>query len=200
MALATLDPAAGPDHVSSPYRSADLPAGSRDPLPGRGASRRQVDLLAVAEGFAASAGDITELHGLTDRAWILLAVTDLFEAWAIGWPPGGRIELHDHGDSHGAVVVATGSLVETTIQPPEQGVALLATHRMGAGDRRRFGPRYVHDIINEGDEQAVSVHVYGPRLTTMTYYRLDGHGRLEAGRTEDVVATFCADGVCESGD
>ncbi len=187
MALAYLDPAAGPDHASSPHRSADLPAGSRAPLRGDTRSRRQVDLLAVAQGFAASAGDIAELRGLARRSWILLAVTDLFEAWAIGWPPGGRIELHDHGESHGAVAVATGALVESIVQPTTRGVALLGTHRIPAGQYRRFGPHYVHDIINDGDDDAVSVHVYGPRLDTMTYYRLDGRGRLEAGRTEHVV-------------
>jgi hypothetical protein len=186
MAIAYLGPAADLDQVSSPNRSAGLPAGPGDLLPRPIGPRRRVDFLAIAEGFAVSAPAIPELQGLTERTWILLAVTDLFEAWAIGWPPGGAIELHDHGQSGGAVVVASGALVESTVRASPRGVALIGNNYIAAGQHRRFGPGYVHDLNNEGDEQAFSVHVYGPRLATMTYYELDGRGRLEAVRTEDV--------------
>ncbi len=142
--------------------------------------------MAIAEGFAVSAPAIAELQDVTERTWVLLALTDLFEAWAIGWPPGGTIELHDHGNSRGAVVVADGALVETTVRSTTRGVALIGTHHIGTGDRRRFGPRYVHDLRNDGTEQAISVHVYGPRLTEMSYYELDGQGRLDMVRTEQV--------------
>ncbi len=133
-----------------------------------------------------SAPAISELQATTERSWVLLAVTDLFEAWAIGWPPGGRIELHDHGPSSGVVVVASGSLTETTVRTTEQGVALIGTRQVTAGEHRRFGPHYVHDLINDGDGQAISVHVYGPRLTTMSYYELSPTGRLDRVRTEDI--------------
>jgi predicted metal-dependent enzyme (double-stranded beta helix superfamily) len=133
-----------------------------------------------------SAPAVPEFQGLTERSWILLALTDLFEAWAIGWPPGGRIDLHDHGRSSGAVVVATGVLTETTVRSTERGVAVIGTHRLAAGEHRRFGPHYVHDLTNDGDQRAVSVHVYGPRLTTMSYYELEPQGRLGRVRTEEV--------------
>jgi quercetin dioxygenase-like cupin family protein len=145
-----------------------------------------VDLLPIAEGFAMSAPAIPELRGIHERSWVLLAVTDLFEAWAIGWPPGGRIELHDHGLSKGAVVVVAGTLTETTVRSTHRGVALIGTHRVAAGDHRCFGPHYVHDLINDGDEPAISVHVYGPRLSTMSYYELTPSGRLDQVRTEEV--------------
>ena len=125
--------------------------GHLSPAPPDG--RRRVDLLAIAEGFAVSAPAIPELQELTERTWVLLAVTDLFEAWAIGWPPGGTIELHDHGHSRGAVVVADGALVETTVRPTDRGVALIGTHHIGTGEHRRFGPRYVHDLRNDGEER-----------------------------------------------
>lgn len=185
MAIAYPGPAADGEHVSSPSPSAALPLGpgvprrSRPVLP-----RRQVDLLAVAQGFAVSAGDIPELRGLTERSWVLLAVTDLFEAWAIGWPSGGAIELHDHGESGGAVVVAAGSLTETTVRATRQGVAVIGTHHVGTGQYRTFGAHYIHDLTNDHDEQAISVHVYGPRLATMNYYKLDRHGRLGKQRVE----------------
>jgi len=186
MAIAYLGPAADHDHVSSPNRSDGLPAGPRAPLPQGGEWRRRVNLLAIAEGFAVSAPAIPELQGITERTWVLLALTDLFEAWAIGWPPGGTIELHDHGLSRGAVVVADGALVETTVRPTNRGVALIGTHQIGTGEHREFGPRYVHDLRNDGEDRAVSVHVYGPRLSEMAYYELNGQGRLEVTRTEEV--------------
>jgi hypothetical protein len=148
--------------------------------------RREVNILAIAEGFAVSAAEIPELLESPERRWVLLAATDLFEAWAIGWPPGGKIELHDHGESGGAVVVARGQLVETRIRPTEHGVATVAPHRLATGDHRTFGPRYVHDIVNGGPDHAVSVHVYGPRLTSMSYYRLSPAGRLYEVRRERV--------------
>ena len=133
-----------------------------------------------------SAPAISELRVVAERSWVLLAVTDLFEAWAIGWPPGGHIELHDHGPSSGVVVVAAGSLSETSVRSTEHGVALIGTRQIAAGEHRRFGPHYVHDLLNSGDELAVSVHVYGPRLSTMSYYKLSQTGWLDRVRTEQV--------------
>ncbi len=179
MAFAYPGPVPNGDGVPSPIRSADVPAGPGSSLP-----RRSVDLLAIAEGFSVSATAIPELQGLTERTWLLLAVTDLFEAWAIGWPPGGKIELHDHGLSSGAIQVATGSLTETSVRPTDRGVAVISCHQLEAGQHRTFGPRYIHDLTNYHDEQAISVHVYGPRLTSMTYFRVDRVGKLVPRRVQ----------------
>jgi predicted metal-dependent enzyme (double-stranded beta helix superfamily) len=142
--------------------------------------------LAIADGFANSAAAIPELAGLTERTWVLLAATDLFEAWAIGWPVGGAIELHDHGDSHGAVVVAAGALTETTVSTSTRDLSLITTRHIASGEHRRFGARYIHDLTNQGDEQAISVHVYAPRLTTMTFYRMGPTGAVAPVRTEQL--------------
>jgi hypothetical protein len=101
-----------------------------------------------------------------------MAVSDAFEAWVIAWPPGGAIELHDHGGSSGAVLVATGELKETTIVPVASGGVALETTTVGAGQSVGFDGRHVHDIVNVGNVPAISVHVYAPRLTTMRYYRV----------------------------
>ena len=182
MALVRLNRTPSPEDAPSHRLPEGRDVGPGEPV-GAGPApraRRHVDLLAIAEGFAASAADLPELHGLAERSWILVAATDLFEAWAIGWPPGGKIQLHDHGESNGAVVVAKGSLTETTIRPTDRGVALVSARQIEAGEHRVFGPHYVHDIVNDGTEDAVSVHVYGPKLETMTYYRLLDSGRLDA--------------------
>ncbi len=83
-------------------------------------------------------------------------------------------------------MVARGSLVETTFRPTDRGVALLSTEVLPAGSHRTFGPGHVHDIVNHSDSDAVSVHVYGPRLSIMGRYRIAGTGRLEPVRTETV--------------
>jgi hypothetical protein len=45
----------------------------------------------------------------------------------------------------------------------------------------------VHDIVNAGTEPALSLHVYGPRLEAMTYYRTDDQsGKLLPHRLERV--------------
>jgi hypothetical protein len=190
MAIANLGPATDPDPFRPPNRFVGLLAGpgALRPVDAGPPPRRWVDLTAIAEGFAVSAAGIPELHDRSERAWVLLAVTDLFEAWAIGWPTGGKIDLHDHGPSSGAIVVASGTLTETTVRSVNRGVAVITTQHIGPGMSRRFGPRYVHDLVNDGEQEAISVHVYGPRLSAMSYYRLDGSGRLGVVRTESVPA------------
>src|ERR1700734_621756 len=148
----------------------------RSAVPGR------EELQSMAEGLATMAHRWTGMAGATGRRWALLAVSDTFEAWVIGWPPGGTIELHDHGDSAGAVVVVDGELVETLVAHQVDGSVTTTSRRMATGTSWTMGRHHVHDVVNDGSPPALSVHVYGPRLTSMTHYRLDG-GTLEAQRT-----------------
>jgi hypothetical protein len=90
--------------------------------------------------------------------------------------------LHDHDDSAGAVVVVDGELVETLVAHQADGSVTTTTRRMATGTSWSMGRRHVHDVVNDGSTPAVSVHVYAPRLTSMTHYRIDG-GALEALRT-----------------
>ena len=53
---------------------------------------------------------------LTERRYELLELTDELEIWAIHWPQGRRLELHDHGGSVGALWVVAGTLEEHYIQ------------------------------------------------------------------------------------
>lgn len=115
------------------------------------------------------------------RCWELLCECAEFEAWAIGWPPGGSIELHDHGGALGAVVVASGELIETRVCV-RRGRVTSVVSAIGLGESLELGPDCVHDVVNNGASAAVSVHVYSPRLTRMTYYRVRGDG-LDPVRT-----------------
>jgi predicted metal-dependent enzyme (double-stranded beta helix superfamily) len=113
------------------------------------------------------------------RSWDLILATDHFEAWAIDWPPGGSIKLHDHGDSLGAVVVTEGELVETRVVRGAEGQLRTKTTTLGRSDFLELERGCVHDVINPGTLGATSIHVYAPRLRSMTYYRILGDLLIE---------------------
>ena len=47
--------------------------------------------------------------------------------------------------------------------------------RLTPGDQRTFGTRHLHGVTNAGSDPAVSLHVYAPKLVSMTNYRaVDG--------------------------
>jgi hypothetical protein len=162
--------------VGRPGGPTAVPAESPSVVPGR------EELQAMAEGLATIARGWPGMTGASGRRWELLAASDTFEAWVIGWPPGGTLELHDHGDSAGAVVVVDGELVETLVAHQVDGSVTTTSRRMVTGTSWSMGRHHVHDVVNDGSTPAVSVHIYAPRLTSMTHYRLDG-GTLEVEKT-----------------
>lgn len=108
------------------------------------------------------------------RSWRLMARTADFDAWLIAWPSGGKVELHDHGRSTGAVSVISGSLVEAVPWRDDTGRLSLDRHELREGATLGFGAGHVHDVTNESDGPTLSLHVYSPALTTMTFYEVDG--------------------------
>jgi predicted metal-dependent enzyme (double-stranded beta helix superfamily) len=126
-------------------------------------------LGSIAAGLAAVTGpDDLVLEPGQDRAYSRLLLTDAYEAWLIAWAPGGALDLHDHGGSGGAVVVVEGELRERFTDRERPGP--LCTNRIRAGEPLAIGPDRVHGVWNPGPATAVSVHVYSPPLTTMTFY------------------------------
>ncbi len=81
-----------------------------------------------------------------------------YEVWLLSWVPGQGSGLHDHGVSSGVLTVLEGELTERT----DRGVRTLA-----GGAQRVFAPGYVHEVVNDSLEPAVSLHVYFPGLTEM---------------------------------
>ena len=121
------------------------------------------------------------------RRWYepLLEEAD-FEAWLLGWPVGEGIELHDHGSSSGALTVVEGRLSETYVDASEwvRPGTRLAHRLLVEGDLVAFGPEHIHDVVNGGGHQALSIHVYSPRLRLMTFYENRPDRGLAAVRTE----------------
>jgi hypothetical protein len=140
------------------------------------------------------------------RSWRLMARTPDFDAWLIAWPKGGKVELHDHGTSTGAVSVISGALVEAVPRRDEAGRLSLVRHELQAGATLGFGAGHIHDVTNESEEHALSLHVYSPALTSMTFYELtedalvvrdvawsaDGSGEFEHGTALEPVGAEAA--------
>jgi quercetin dioxygenase-like cupin family protein len=102
---------------------------------------------------------------LESRWWTRLWADPEFDIWLLSWLPGQLTGLHDHGDSAAAFTVVEGVLAETRI---EAGRPVSFTHR--TGDIVWIAPGAVHDVHGAGTGPAVSVHVYSPPLSRMTYY------------------------------
>jgi predicted metal-dependent enzyme (double-stranded beta helix superfamily) len=111
-----------------------------------------------------------------ERVTTRLRADDEHEAWLITWMPGQATEVHDHGGSAGAIAVLSGWLHETVAGEQGQVGAWL-----GPRSVRAFAPDHVHQVANISDSPAVSLHVYAPRLHTMTRYTVVDGGLAVAG-------------------
>jgi predicted metal-dependent enzyme (double-stranded beta helix superfamily) len=120
------------------------------------------------------------------RWYVPLLEEEDFEAWLLGWPVGQGIELHDHGSSSGALVVVEGTLTETYVEACDwaRPGGMLRHRLLAEGDLVAFGPDHIHDVVNGGHRQALSIHVYSPRLRSMTFYENRPDRGLAAVRTE----------------
>jgi hypothetical protein len=170
---------------------------TRSGLPGCPERRigRSPDPLEIARQLA----PVLQWSGeaVTDgRRWRLAVRTAQFDVWLIAWPQGGRVELHDHGRSRGAIAVLEGSLVEATPWRDDTGRFALHRRTLAVGDVVSFGSHHVHDVVNDAQEHAVSLHVYSPPLRTMGFYEVT-LGGLAARDVRDVrdVRDGCEDGA-----
>ena len=101
------------------------------------------------------------------RGWIRVADTEAADAWLIAWSPASAVGTHDHGGSHGAVHVLRGELTERFCGRDDPRAHLRTLAR---GATVSVPLERVHDVANNGLLPALSLHVYAPRLTTMSFY------------------------------
>ncbi len=165
-------------HVPDPVRSVVRPSGR-----GAGPAGHRVgsvDPVAIAVRLAPA------LHWpgaatLAERSWRRVAWTSEFDAWLIAWPSGGEIELHDHGPSLGAISVLAGILTESVPWEEEAGRIGLRHTELPAGTTHRLRSGHVHAVTNRSSGYALSVHVYSPALSSMSFFDLDGDRLVERG-------------------
>jgi quercetin dioxygenase-like cupin family protein len=97
-------------------------------------------------------------YDATTRWYHRLRTGPGYEVWLLSWLPGQVSGLHDHGPSSGVLTVLDGTLTEYT-RGSGRGLA--------PGAQRVFAPGYVHEVVNDSLEPAVSLHIYFPGLTEM---------------------------------
>jgi rhodanese-related sulfurtransferase len=129
--------------------------------------RTPEELARIVSRFASSDGWMDRVRLRAEERWYerLYHGPD-YDIWAISWMPGQSTGYHDHGESSGAFVVATGILEEH--RPGEQPRVL------HPGQPRAFRSDYAHDVRNVSLAPAVSIHAYSPPLNEMNEYELDG--------------------------
>ncbi|XVU25910.1 cysteine dioxygenase [Actinoplanes sp. CA-054009] len=134
----------------------------------------RLDHLAVATRFAAAPEQwpVAPRFNPVDRWYHRLHVTGDYEVWLLTWLPGQGTDLHDHGGSAGAFHVFSGTLTEETVSVTAGHAPRINSRELGEGAGRRFGTHHIHRMTNRSSRPAISVHVYGPALTTMTRYRV----------------------------
>jgi predicted metal-dependent enzyme (double-stranded beta helix superfamily) len=124
-----------------------------DLLRDRGALFAKVRTLTVAPG---------------ERSWVRVLDTPDADAWLIAWDVTSRVGAHDHGGSHGAVHVLQGTLTESYRPDPKEPAERV--RHITRGTTLAIPEDHVHDVANLGRRRAFSLHVYSPRLTSMTFY------------------------------
>jgi hypothetical protein len=132
----------------------------------------RLDHLAIAAGHAATPDrwPVAPRFTAAQRWYHRLAVAPDHEVWLLTWLPGQSTDLHDHGGSAGAFHIFSGTLTEDVVT--EGRTPRITARELGEGAGRRFGGRHIHRITNRSGRPAVSIHVYGPALTTMTRYEI----------------------------
>jgi len=157
-------------------------AGSPLPL-SEAASRTPEELANIVSLFASSDGWMDRVRLRAEDRWYeRLYYGQDHDIWVIGWLPGQSTGFHDHGESSGAFVVATGTLEEH--RPGEQANVI------PPGQPRAFGSDYAHDVRNASFAPAISIHAYSPPLNEMNKYDLDGSRLVPRERATERVDTL----------
>jgi mannose-6-phosphate isomerase-like protein (cupin superfamily) len=137
------------------------------------------ELADIVTRFALSDGWIDRVRLSTERRWYeRLYQCPEYDIWLISWMPGQSTGFHDHGESSGAFIVASGLLEEH--RPNEHPLVI------SPGTSRAFGPDYAHDVRNASIAPAVSIHAYSPPLREMNEYELDGGRLIPRERASDI--------------
>jgi hypothetical protein len=147
------------------------------PAPTDPPSSDTVDLAVLVRSLAAQrALWVPKLKFTESRYWTRLPAPAGVDVWLLTWLPEQGTELHDHGESSAAFTVVAGILTE--LRADHQG--RVSTVELGIGGVRTVEPGIVHDVNNNGELPAVSIHAYSPKLERMTYYELAdaGPGRV----------------------
>jgi predicted metal-dependent enzyme (double-stranded beta helix superfamily) len=87
---------------------------------------------------------------------------DQMSAWALVWSPGARTSIHDHRCSC-CFAILSGTLREVRFSAVDDRAVKTAEHTRTPGfiaSMMPSGPN-IHQMINDGPTDAISIHIYG---------------------------------------
>jgi quercetin dioxygenase-like cupin family protein len=156
-----------------------------DPLPSPGLRLPPLapaTLTDIAVGLARTAGLWMDRLGERPslRYGLRLVAAAEYDAWLLCWPPRSNVRPHDHGDSGGAFTVVEGQLLEVRWHGTLRRSRLVTPGEVIAIERG-----VVHDVIADGSDTALSVHVYSPPLSAMGFYDETGTIMLDRQPVEE---------------
>jgi mannose-6-phosphate isomerase-like protein (cupin superfamily) len=155
-------------------------------------SRTPEELANIVALFALSDGWMDRVRLRADRRWYeRLYHSPDYDIWVISWLPGQFTGFHDHGESSGAFVVASGILNEHRVG--EQ------TRVIHPGKPCAFGADYAHDVRNDSLAPAISIHAYSPPLSEMNEYELEGVNWFRANAHLSRLRPSIGSGACRAG-
>lgn len=117
---------------------------------------------------------------------------DRFQIVVVFWPPGSRSAIHDHAETHGAVMCLFGEVRETKYARRELGKSRVALEAVADGPLRvgEFSPitpedgAQLHDMVNASQAWAATIHVYLRAIDRFGVYRAtDGGSFVREGRS-----------------
>jgi predicted metal-dependent enzyme (double-stranded beta helix superfamily) len=102
-----------------------------------------------------------------------------FSVVSFVWLPGQRTPVHDH-TVWGLVGVMRG---EETCEEYSTGIKPAGRHPVRRGQVDRVSPRIgdIHVVANEGQEAAVSIHVYGANIGAVRRHTYDPESGVQRG-------------------
>ncbi len=94
---------------------------------------------------------------------------DIFDILILCWNKEQESAIHDHPENGCIVKILEGSLIEKVYD--KSGTKLILTKKLVKGDiSYQRGAEGLHNIVNEGNKCAVTIHVYSPPNYTPKFY------------------------------
>jgi quercetin dioxygenase-like cupin family protein len=135
------------------------------------------ELRAVAERVGVEhKAEIIEALNKTEpfegRVYFKVFEDNNMTVWAIKWLRK-RTKIHDHVTSQAGIYVVQGRIFERYYNRIKSKF-FSRLRIFNAGDSVALPASHIHEV--EGDDDAITIHVYSSRLEKMTYYELDSRG------------------------
>ncbi len=110
-----------------------------------------------------------------------VATSPWYELVCVCWQPGQRTPIHDHRASSCAFLVVEGAATEVLFETNEDGTLNFESEpfRREKGYICASWDADIHEIVNDTDEDMITLHIYSPALSQLHIYSRDtGVGEL----------------------